>query len=39
MNNSHGGLMDKINESGDWNDDLKAEMKKAVDDFKATGSW
>ncbi len=39
MNNSHGDLMKKIDETGDWNDDLKAEMKKAVDDFKATGSW
>jgi F-type H+-transporting ATPase subunit alpha len=39
MKNSHGELMAKINESGDWNDDLKAELKKAVDDFKATGSW
>jgi len=39
MNNEHGDLMKRINESGDWNDDLAAEMKKAVDEFKKTGSW
>ncbi len=39
MNNSHGELMKKIDETGDWNDDLAAEMKKALDDFKSTGSW
>ncbi|MEM7053930.1 MAG: F0F1 ATP synthase subunit alpha [Pseudomonadota bacterium] len=39
MNNSHGELMDKINESGAWNDELAAEMKAAQDDFKKTGSW
>ena len=39
MNNSHGELMNKINESGDWNDELAAAMKAAQDDFKKTGSW
>ena len=39
MKNSHGDLLDRINASGDWNDEIKAEMKKAVDDFKQTGSW
>ncbi len=39
MRNSHQELLDKINESGDWNDDLAAEMRKALDEFKATGSW
>jgi len=39
MNNSHTELMDKINESGDWNDELKGEMKSALDEFKKTGSW
>ncbi len=39
MRNSHQELMDKINESGDWNDELAAEMKKALDEFKSTGSW
>ncbi len=39
MENSHKELLDKINETGDWNDDLAAEMKSALDDFKSTGSW
>jgi len=39
MNNSHTDLMNKINESGDWNDEIKGEMKSALDEFKKTGSW
>jgi F-type H+-transporting ATPase subunit alpha len=39
MENSHEDLLDKINETGDWNDELASEMKAAMDDFKSTGSW
>jgi len=39
MENSHKDLLDKINETGDWNDELAAQMKTAMDDFKSTGSW
>jgi len=39
MTNSHGDLLDSINENGDWNDELAAKLKAALDDFKATGSW
>ena len=39
MNNSYGEFMDKINESGDWNDELAGEMDEAVAEFKKTGSW
>ena len=39
MNANHEDLMDKINEKGDWNDELAEEMKKALDEFKKTGSW
>ncbi|MFO7762150.1 MAG: F0F1 ATP synthase subunit alpha [Wenzhouxiangellaceae bacterium] len=39
MKNEHAELMDKIDETGDWNDEIKEEMKKAVDEFKKTGSW
>jgi F-type H+/Na+-transporting ATPase subunit alpha len=39
MRNTHQDLMDRINQSGDWNDELAAEMKKALDEFKSTGSW
>jgi len=31
--------MKKLNETGDWNDDIAAEMKKAVGEFAATGSF
>ncbi|MEE4639735.1 MAG: F0F1 ATP synthase subunit alpha [Wenzhouxiangella sp.] len=39
MENSYKPLLDKINDTGDWNDELAAEMKSALDDFKNTGSW
>ncbi|MDT8409256.1 MAG: F0F1 ATP synthase subunit alpha [Wenzhouxiangellaceae bacterium] len=39
MNNSHVDLIKKINQSGDWNDEIKAELKAAVDEFKKTGTW
>ena len=39
MNNEHADLMKKIDETGDWNDELKEELKQAVDEFKKTGSW
>jgi len=39
MNSSHADLMNRINESGDWNDELKDELKAACDEFKKTGSW
>ena len=39
MNNSHGELMQKINQTGDWNGDIEAELRKAADEFKTTGTW
>jgi F-type H+-transporting ATPase subunit alpha len=38
MNSTRGELMETLN-GGDWNDDLEAQLKAAVEDFKATGSW
>jgi len=32
-------LMDKINASGDYNDEIEASLRSAVEDFKANGSW
>ena len=32
-------LLDKINESGDYNDDIAAEIKQAIEDFKANGVY
>src|SRR5690606_27156314 len=33
------GLLDTINASGDYNDDIVAEMKKLLDGFKQTGTF
>jgi F-type H+-transporting ATPase subunit alpha len=32
-------LLDQINQSGDYNDDIEAAIKKAVEAFKANGVW
>src|SRR5512141_535504 len=37
--NTAGELMDRINASGDWNDDIEAAFKKGIEEFKATGTW
>jgi F-type H+-transporting ATPase subunit alpha len=39
MNSSHGALMKKINETGDWNDEIQGEMRKGVEKFLQTGSY
>jgi len=33
------GLLDEINASGDYNDDIEAKLKALVEDFKATGAY
>jgi len=35
----HADLMQKINDSGDWNDDLQAQFKALVEKFKSTQTW
>jgi F-type H+-transporting ATPase subunit alpha len=37
--NTQGDLMAKINDSGDWNDQLEAAFKAGIEEFKKTGSW
>ncbi len=32
-------LLDQINETGDYNDDIEAAIKKALETFKANGVW
>ncbi len=32
-------LMDTINESGNYNDDIESQLKESFDNFKATQSW
>ena len=39
MDSEHGELMKKINETGDYNDEIAAELKQGVGDFVSTGTW
>ena len=39
MNNTKADFMKSLNESGDFNDEIEAELKAGVEDFKKTGSW
>ncbi|MFU8832144.1 MAG: F0F1 ATP synthase subunit alpha [Wenzhouxiangella sp.] len=39
MGSAHEDLLDRINKTGDYNDEIAAELKAALDNFKATGSW
>ena len=39
MKSNHAELMSKINESGDYNDDIAAQMTAALDNFKANGVY
>jgi F-type H+-transporting ATPase subunit alpha len=39
MNAEHGDLMDQINGSGDYNDDIAAGFKAALDKFVSTQTW
>ncbi|GAP64886.1 F1 sector of membrane-bound ATP synthase, alpha subunit [Mizugakiibacter sediminis] len=39
MHQNHGELMKKIVATGDWNDEIEGTFKKALEEFKKTGSW
>ncbi len=39
MKSSESALLDKINESGDFNEEIESAMKAAIDKFKSTSSW
>ncbi|WP_210397916.1 F0F1 ATP synthase subunit alpha [Motiliproteus sediminis] len=39
FNAEHADLMGKINESGDYNDDIAAQFKAGVEKFKSTQTW
>jgi F-type H+-transporting ATPase subunit alpha len=39
MRASQSELVDKINTDGDYNDEIEAALRAAVEDFKATGTW
>jgi F-type H+-transporting ATPase subunit alpha len=39
MNSEHGDMMTTINSTGNYNDDIQATFKSALDNFKATQTW
>jgi F-type H+-transporting ATPase subunit alpha len=39
FHNNYGELMQKIVDTGDWNNDFEAQFKQGVEEFKKTGSW
>ena len=39
MASEHGDLMNQVNANGDWNSDIEASFKAALDKFVATQSW
>jgi F-type H+-transporting ATPase subunit alpha len=39
MNADHAGLIQQINQTGDYNDEIEGKLKAALDDFKANHAW
>ena len=39
MRSQYKDMLDNINNTGDYNDDIEAALKNAVEDFKAKGTW
>ena len=39
MNSEHADLIKQINDTGDYNDDIGAQFKTAIEKFKSTQSW
>jgi F-type H+-transporting ATPase subunit alpha len=39
MNSEHADLIKQINDTGDYNDDIGAQFKVAIDKFKSTQTW
>jgi F-type H+-transporting ATPase subunit alpha len=39
MKSSHKSLLDKIDETGDYSDDIKESLHQALKDFKANNTW
>ena len=37
--NTQGELIDSINTSGNWNDEIEGKFKAGIQDFKKTGTW
>jgi F-type H+-transporting ATPase subunit alpha len=39
MNSEHGDLLGKINETGDYGDDIESQFRSALEKFKSTQTW
>jgi F-type H+-transporting ATPase subunit alpha len=39
MSANQSALIDKINDTGDYSDEIESGLRSAVEDFKATGTW
>ena len=39
MKTNYGEMMDKIDATGDWGDEIQADMKRGVEEFAQTGSY
>ncbi|MDJ0655274.1 MAG: F0F1 ATP synthase subunit alpha [Xanthomonadales bacterium] len=39
MKSSYADLVSKVNETGAWNDEIEAEFKACVENYRETGSW
>ena len=39
LRSSQKALLDKINEKGDYNDEIASAMRKAIETFKSTNTW
>ncbi len=39
MNSEHADLLNKINETGDYDDETEAQFKSALEKFKSTQTW
>ena len=37
--NTAGELIEQINKTGAWNDEIEAAFKKGIAEFKQTGTW
>ena len=39
FDNTAGELIGRIDQSGDWNDEIEAAFRQGIEDFRKTGSW
>jgi len=39
VRSNNADLLDQVNEAGDYNDDIEAGFKAAIESFKANGTW